>query len=370
MSPRPFVALVCLMLGAAASGCHREPSDGAAPSAAASAEPPNVVIEPLRHEFGKVLEGEELSHVFVVKNTGGQPLEISAVRPSCGCTAAVLADKVVPPGGSTQIEVKFRTQGRLGKNNKTVSVITNDPDSGTLQLGFSADVEAIVALDPRSVRLSAQHGEFPTAEAWITGRLAAKAQLKLDPATAKGIAITPIERKRGDTTEHGFRVSLTATAIGAENGVAKFATGLAELPSLELPYSYVIRGNLTVPQQVYIDPDRPTLAQRTIQVRSTRPDFRLIGAQTSGGPFSATVLGPNAKGAVEVRIAATPAATTRKGPIAGQLWLLSNDPLEPRKGVKLSLAAPRPPAAASSGRGGPGLPTPPVPRPAPATSAP
>lgn len=41
---------------------------------------PEVVIESTRHDFGEVFVGEELMHVFVVRNTGAAVLELSQTR--------------------------------------------------------------------------------------------------------------------------------------------------------------------------------------------------------------------------------------------------------------------------------------------------
>ena len=38
------------------------------------------------HNFGEVPEGDKVSHTFKFKNTGSNPLRVSNVKPSCGCT--------------------------------------------------------------------------------------------------------------------------------------------------------------------------------------------------------------------------------------------------------------------------------------------
>lgn len=349
--PRALPLLLAFTLLGAPLACRRSERHDPAPDAAASAAPPNLVLEPQRHDFGKVVEGERLTHVFVVKNTGGQPLEIASVRASCGCTAAVLAEKVVPPGGSTRIEVTFDTRGRRGRNHKTVTISSNDPDAGSTQLEFSAEVEALVAFEPPQVRLQANHGETPAVEAWLTGKLAANAKLEFDRAALQGIAVEPIERPLDGGVQRGLRVKLATQKIGSEHGKLTITTGLPEAPTIELGYSLQVRGNLTAPQQVYLDPARPTLAERTIQVKSTRPDFKLIGVRVVEGPFQAKLLGPNAKGEQEVRIT-TSAPADRKTSLPGKLLLLSNDPLEPQKAVKLTVASPRPARSAGSSAAG------------------
>ncbi|MBN2196477.1 MAG: DUF1573 domain-containing protein [Polyangiaceae bacterium] len=357
LAQRALVFLLTLVLLGSVAACRRSATDGGAPSATALASPPHIVVEPSSHDFGKVLEGEQLTHVFVVKNTGGESLEIDDVRTSCGCTAAVVEQKSVPPGGSTKVEVKFDTRGRLGKNKKAVNVTSNDPETKSARLEFTAEVEALLAFAPSRVRLQAAHGETPTVESWLTGRLAGGAKLSVAGSPAPGVAVEMIERKAGEATQHGVRVKLTAKDIESKNGTIQLATGLGEVPSLELPYSYQIRGNITVPEQVSLYTSRPNSKGRTIQVRSTRPEFRLTAARVLEGPFAAKLLGPNKNGVQEVQITATP-PEGQSSTIPGKLVLVSNDPLEPNKSIKLSLVAPR----SAHGKDRPKAPPPPMQR--------
>jgi len=49
---------------------------------------PRIEFEQTRHDFGKLIQGEKVSYTFKFKNTGNAALVLSAVVPSCGCTAA------------------------------------------------------------------------------------------------------------------------------------------------------------------------------------------------------------------------------------------------------------------------------------------
>jgi hypothetical protein len=44
-------------------------------------EAPKFQVEEPTHDFGEVLEGAEVEHEFVVKNTGNAVLQIEQVRP-------------------------------------------------------------------------------------------------------------------------------------------------------------------------------------------------------------------------------------------------------------------------------------------------
>jgi len=91
--------------------------------------------------FGKVKQGELLTHEFVFTNQGDSTLIIQKVSTSCGCTAALVSEKKVAPGKEGKIEIKFDTKGYGGVVNKLIFVDSNDPSGPRKQLQISADVE-------------------------------------------------------------------------------------------------------------------------------------------------------------------------------------------------------------------------------------
>jgi hypothetical protein len=110
-------------------------SEGASGSAqSAPAEVAQIAFETMEHDFGKIREGEKVTHRFKFKNTGKVPLKITDVKPSCGCTASDYTKEPVPPGGEGYVEVVFDSQGRTGTQQKTVTVFANtDPPSHILR---------------------------------------------------------------------------------------------------------------------------------------------------------------------------------------------------------------------------------------------
>jgi len=92
-------------------------------------------------DFGKVKQGEVVSHEFVFANEGDETLIIQKVSTSCGCTAALVSAEKIPPGKEGRIGVKFDTRGYGGPVKKLVYVDSNDPGDAHRQLEVAADVE-------------------------------------------------------------------------------------------------------------------------------------------------------------------------------------------------------------------------------------
>ncbi len=95
---------------------------------------PKVATQQIEYDFGTVEQGTIVKHSFIITNTGGDVLKINHVNASCGCTAAKPDKSELSPGESTNINVQFNTNGRKGKQRKSVYVNTNDPENGKLEL--------------------------------------------------------------------------------------------------------------------------------------------------------------------------------------------------------------------------------------------
>lgn len=109
-------------------------------------------------DFGEVWDTQALEHNFVFENQGGDTLEITQVKPSCGCTTTSLARTSFEPGQGEEIPIVWKPKG-IGPQKKTVTVsYNNGPDQ---ILNISATLKQFVALEPTLLRLGdlAQHEE-------------------------------------------------------------------------------------------------------------------------------------------------------------------------------------------------------------------
>ncbi len=90
-------------------------------------ESPDISFKDKNFDFGKLVQGDKVDHEFTFVNKGKSDLMIRKVQASCGCTAALASNQIIHSGESSSIKVTFNSSGKMGNQNKTVTVITNDP---------------------------------------------------------------------------------------------------------------------------------------------------------------------------------------------------------------------------------------------------
>ena len=82
-------------------------------------------------DFGNVKEGDIVEHVFSFTNTGTEPVILSQVAASCGCTTPDYTKTPILPGQSGEIKVSFNSAGQVGVQQKIVTVTSNAENSVT-----------------------------------------------------------------------------------------------------------------------------------------------------------------------------------------------------------------------------------------------
>jgi hypothetical protein len=103
---------------------------------------PRIAAEPLVFDFGKVLGQKTLHKDFVIRNFGTEDLDIERVSTTCGCTVAEEPPKVVKPGQSAVLKIKFETRSYSGRVERKILVQSNDPVKNPLELRIQATVVA------------------------------------------------------------------------------------------------------------------------------------------------------------------------------------------------------------------------------------
>lgn len=120
---------------------------------------PTIQFQELIHDFGKVKAGEPLRHDFIFTNTGTATLEVTEVRPGCGCTTAGQWDRKVEPGKTGKIPIQFSPNSPSGTVQKAIAVTCNDPLGITQTLQVKATVWKPVDINPAYVYFMGVEGE-------------------------------------------------------------------------------------------------------------------------------------------------------------------------------------------------------------------
>jgi hypothetical protein len=128
-----------------------------------------AVFRETAFDFGKVKQGEVLTHEFVFRNAGDKALVVDRVETSCGCTAALASADEVAPGKEGRIKVSMDTHGYAGPMRRYVYVLSNDSEAARRELSLSADIEVPpmprIDIDKYNIDLGLSlEGEAPSTE--------------------------------------------------------------------------------------------------------------------------------------------------------------------------------------------------------------
>jgi hypothetical protein len=104
------------------------------------AKAPKLEFSEKVFSFGEITQGEKKEHIFKLKNTGKSNLIIRKTHAGCGCTAIAPNKRIVKAGEEAEIKVVFNSRGRRGRQNKFITIITNDPNNSSVRLRISANV--------------------------------------------------------------------------------------------------------------------------------------------------------------------------------------------------------------------------------------
>jgi len=154
-----------LLLAAIMVSCADAQTDG-------PPKEPRVKVADEIFDFGFVPQKSLVSHVFWLKNTGGQTLEIKKLLPNCGCTEAPLEQRDAAPGDSIRAEIAFGSGLFHGRVRKFIQVESNAAGrvpALTFTAAVVADSEKTgpIVLMPRALNLDDLHPDS-TVNGWRT----------------------------------------------------------------------------------------------------------------------------------------------------------------------------------------------------------
>ncbi len=86
---------------------------------------PEIKFDTTYHDFGTLVQGEQVAFTFKFVNRGSADLIIYDAFSTCGCTVPEYSKEPVSPGVEGKIEVVFNSEGKRGVQYKTVTLKLN-----------------------------------------------------------------------------------------------------------------------------------------------------------------------------------------------------------------------------------------------------
>lgn len=240
------------------------------------------------HDFGSVARAAKAEHLFEFTNTFSEPLHVSSVRTSCGCTTPSIVTETVAPGEKGQIKAQFNTLSFLGQRGATITVVFDRPQYGEAQLRIDGYVRRDIVCDPGQLDFgTVRRGEG--SEQVIDLQYAGRSGWKIESAT---------------TTVPGVSIELTETSRGS----GRVAYSIKATLSADAPAGFLV-GDLVLQTNDSNHRSFPLAVQgRVVEPVSVSPMPLSLGQVTTGSSVSKKII---VRGESDLRILAVTCSDSR-----------------------------------------------------------
>jgi hypothetical protein len=124
---------------------------------------------------------------MTVYNRGGQPLVISKVSTSCGCTTGTMIEDTIPAGGTGTLEIEIDPNRINGyRSRKVLTLASNDPATPSIRLVVAAQIAGELLYSTREF-------DFGTIDTGV----ATKAAIRVTQTTPDPVVVGELELRGG-----------------------------------------------------------------------------------------------------------------------------------------------------------------------------
>jgi hypothetical protein len=95
-----------------------------------------LVVQPT-FDYGFVPDSSKVAHTYWLNNIGTDTLKVFNVKVTCGCTKVSVDKGVVAVNDSMPVEIVFDNLNRLKKQERSATILSNDPASSKYEVSFS-----------------------------------------------------------------------------------------------------------------------------------------------------------------------------------------------------------------------------------------
>ncbi len=113
------------------------------------AQPKIEVVGGDTYNWGTVKPADNpLKATVVIKNAGTEDLNITNVKPGCGCTTAPISKNNLAPGDTASLSITLNISGNSSAVTKSINISSNDPKSPNKYLYIKADIYTPLHIKP------------------------------------------------------------------------------------------------------------------------------------------------------------------------------------------------------------------------------
>ncbi|MEZ6005718.1 MAG: DUF1573 domain-containing protein [Planctomycetota bacterium] len=229
----------------------------------------DMVFGSERHDFGRLRQGDLVSHSFDLQAGGTTPLKIRQVKPSCGCTlgSVEVADAEgnfgpynygdpIDPGRPIRINASVDTANKKNKVQVRIQIMSNDP-AGVHALTLAADVQPLLVSTPAMINFGdVQLGSINEQTVDIRTSLGEPIGLSIDQQRVNNLPVgmsyelSPVgPNAEGKSSHWQLRVKLGAEALeGQANATLRVISDLPMPVDPKKEQEAIERGSHIVPQ--------------------------------------------------------------------------------------------------------------------------
>ena len=216
-----------------------------------SIQHPTIFFKNPDFNFGQIYKGQKVEYIYEFENRGKDILEIKKVKTSCGCTAAMLTNDTIPPGETGEIKATFSSGSLSGNIKKSITVVSNDPDTPKYRLTISGEIIKDLIIKPENIDFgSVSVGEKTSKTISIKSQTEPDFKIKKITPSKPFINATIVGEKNG---EYVIKIALKHNpVIGRFSGGIYLETNSQIQEKVNIPFFGEIAGDITIyPKKIY-----------------------------------------------------------------------------------------------------------------------
>lgn len=259
----------------------------------------------LSHDFGTVARGAQLLHKFPITNIYAVPMEITELKPGCGCITPSYSKKIIEPHETAVIDIRMdstRFQGPKGVVIR-VTVAGGQDYYSSAEIRVSANIRGDIVFNPGEINLgTVAAGQKPTARVEV--EYAGKLPWQINELSLGKLPVTgnfkEMYRRPGGV---GYEVNITlkdGAAAGTIKDFVYLKTNDPELPLVPLLVTGAVASDVTVSPEILnlteFAAQEPL--NRRVVVRGIRP-FSIIRVELPDAEVQTSTLLPSPEGMVQ-----------------------------------------------------------------------